>query len=217
MKSVLVKSSARKGTLMKTGRVLEDFPIVCLGGATPDVNGFAILMQNLPADLGVAVVVINHVRSVADLLFDTLTQNAKMPVILVTDKLPIMPNCVFVLPQGWDLHVLDGLFRLKPVSKPRGWTDVITLFLCSLTDHWVGQLVAVILSGLDGDGAKALRDIKEVGGITIAQKIESTGGDPNMPSSAIATGKIDFVLSLEDIAKQIARIAHAKDARRLEL
>jgi chemotaxis response regulator CheB len=85
---------------------------------------------------------------------------------------------------------------------------VITVFLRSLTRHWSGKLIAVIVSGYDGDGAAALCGIKEVGGITIAQKLD-TAGQPDMPESAIASGCIDFVLSPEDIAQEIARIAHA--------
>jgi two-component system, chemotaxis family, protein-glutamate methylesterase/glutaminase len=115
---------------------------------------------------------------------------------------------VFIIPEQRDLHVLGGEFRLKPISKPRGWPDVITVFMRSLTKNWDGKLVAVIVSGFDGDGAAALCGIKEVGGITIAQKPE-TAGQPDMPESAIASGCIDFVLSPEDIAREIVRIAHA--------
>jgi chemotaxis response regulator CheB len=89
---------------------------------------------------------------------------------------------VFVIPEQRDLHVLDGEFRLKPISKPRGWPDVITVFLRSITQHWDGKLIAVIVSGYDGDGAAALCGIKEVGGITIAQKLD-TAGQPDMPES----------------------------------
>jgi chemotaxis response regulator CheB len=103
--------------------------------------------------------------------------------------------------------VLDGEFRLRPISKPTGWPDVITVFLRSLAQHWGGKIIAVIVSGYDGDGAAALRDIKAVGGITIAQKLE-TAGEPDMPGSAIASGCVDFILSPEDIAIEIIRIAH---------
>jgi chemotaxis response regulator CheB len=115
---------------------------------------------------------------------------------------------VYIIPEQRDLHVLDGEFRLKPISKPRGWPDVITVFLRSLTEHWDGTLIAVIVSGYDGDGAAALRGIKDVGGITIAQKLE-TAKQPDMPESAIASGCIDFIHSPEDIAHEIVRIAHA--------
>ncbi len=100
----------------------------------------------------------------------------------------------------------NGLFGLKSISKPRGWPDVITVFLRSLTEHWNGKLIAVIVSGYDGDGADALCGIKEVGGITIAQKLD-TAIQPDMPESAIASGCIDFVLSPENIAQEIVRIA----------
>ena len=109
------------------------------------------------------------------------------------------------------MHVIDGEFRLMPISKPRGWPDVITVFLRSLTENWSGKLIAVIVSGYDGDGAAALCGIKEVGGTTIAQKLD-TALQPDMPETAIESGCIDFVLSPEDIAKQIVKIAYAEPA-----
>jgi len=158
--------------------------------------------------MGVAIVIVNHLRTQATLLHEILPRYTEMPVELITERLVIQPDHVFIIPAQRDLHVLDGEFRLKPISKPRGWPDVITVFLRSLTEHWNGKLIAVIASGYDGDGAAALCGIKEVGGITIAQKLD-TAGQPDMPESAIASGCIDFVLSPEDIAQEIVRIAHA--------
>jgi len=111
--------------------------------------------------MGVAIVIVNHLRTVATMLHDILPQYTVMPVELITDKLDIQPNHVFIIPKQRDLHVLDGEFRLKPISKPRGWPDVITVFLRSLTEHWDGKLIAVIVSGYDGDGAEALRGIEQ--------------------------------------------------------
>jgi two-component system chemotaxis response regulator CheB len=144
-----------------------------VGGSAGGLDAYTRLLKNLPADMGVAIVIVNH---------------------------------VFIIPPQHDLHVLDGEFRLKPVSKPRGWPAVITVFLRSLTEHWDGKLIAVIVSGYDGDGADALCGIRKVGGITIAQKLD-TAAQPEMPESAIASGCIDYVLSPEDIAGKIAQIA----------
>jgi chemotaxis response regulator CheB len=113
---------------------------------------------------------------------------------------------VFIIPEKRDLHVLDGEFRLKPISKPRGWPDVITVFMRSLAENWDGKLIAVIVSGFDGDGSDALNEIKEAGGTTIAQKPD-TAGQPDMPESAIASGFVDFILSPEEIAQKIVQIA----------
>jgi chemotaxis response regulator CheB len=185
-----------------------DFPVVCVGGSAGGLDAYVRLLDHLPADMGVAVVIVNHVRTVATLLHEILPSHTPMPVELITERLLIEPNRVFIIPEQRDLHVLDGEFRLRPISKPRGWPDVITVFLRSLTAHWDGQLVAVIVSGYDGDGAAALCGIREVGGITIAQRPD-TAGQPDMPASAIASGCIDLVLSPEEIAKEIVRIAKA--------
>ena len=188
------------------GLSVTNFPVVCVGGSAGGLDAYIRLLQNLPSDMGVAIVIVNHITSMPTHLHEVLPRFTTMPVDLITEKLQIEPNRIFIIPENRDLHVLNGEFQLKPISKPRGWPDVITVFLRSLTRHWDGKLIAVIVSGYDGDGAAALCGIKEIGGITIAQKL-STASQPDMPESAIASGCIDFVLSPEEIAQQIVRIA----------
>jgi two-component system, chemotaxis family, protein-glutamate methylesterase/glutaminase len=194
---------------MNVRRIAKDFPIVCVGGSAGGLDAYSRLLQNLPADMGVAIVIVNHLRTAATMLHEILPRHTEMPVELITEKLEIRPNHVFIIPEKRDLHILDGEFRLKPISKSWGWPDVITVFLRSLTKNWDGKLIAVIVSGYDGDGAAALCGIKEVGGITIAQKLD-TAKQPDMPESAIESGCIDFVLSPEDIAQKILKISNAQ-------
>jgi two-component system, chemotaxis family, protein-glutamate methylesterase/glutaminase len=190
----------------------NDFPVVCVGGSAGGLDAYTRLLQQLPADLGAAVVIVNHLRTVATRLHEILPRYTEMPVELITEGLHIRPNRVFIIPARRDLHVLGGEFCLKPISKPRGWPDVITVFLRSLTRHWHGKIIAVIVSGYDGDGAAALCGIRDVGGVTIAQTLD-TSAHPDMPASAIASGCIDFILSPENIAGEILRIMQP-DARR---
>ena len=161
--------------------VAKDFPVVCVGGSAGGLDAYIRLLRHLPADMGVAIVIVNHLRTVDTRLQEILPRYTEMPVDLISEGLDLQPNHVFIIPPLRDLHVLDGQFRLKPISKPRGWPDVITVFLRSLTENWDGQLIAVIVSGYDGDGADALCGIKDVGGITIAQK-PATAGQPDMPA-----------------------------------
>lgn len=191
----------------KTMKTTKNFPVVCVGGSAGGLDAYIRLLQHLPANMGVAIVIVNHLRTVATLLHKILPRYTEMPVELITERLDIQPNHVFIIPEKRDLHVLDDEFRLKPISKPRGWPDVITVFFRSLTQNWDGKVIAVIVSGYDGDGAEALCGIKDAGGFTIAQKPD-TAEQPDMPKSAIASGCIDFILSPEDIAKEIVRIAH---------
>lgn len=187
----------------------RNFPVVCVGGSAGGLDAYIRLLENLPADMGVAIVIVNHITAMPTHLHEVLPRFSAMPVELITDRLLIEPDHVFIIPENRDLHVDHGEFRLKPISKPRGWPDVITVFLRSLTRYWDGKLIAVIVSGYDGDGAAALCGIKQVGGITIAQKL-STAKQPDMPQSAINSGCIDFVLSPENIAAEIVRIARAE-------
>ena len=190
---------------MKSESAAGDFPIVCVGGSAGGLDAYIRLLKHLPADMGVAVVIVSHQRTVATMLHRILPSYTAMPVELITERLRIRPNHVFVIPEKCDLHVLQGEFRLKPISKPRGWPDVITVCLRSLTEHWSGKLIAVIVSGYDGDGAAALCGIRDAGGITIAQKLD-TAKEPDMPESAIESGCIDFILPPEEIAKKISWI-----------
>jgi chemotaxis response regulator CheB len=192
---------------MKTKIVAKNFPVVCVGGSAGGLDSYIRLLKNLPADMGVAIVIVNHLREVATLLHEILPKYTEMPVELITEKLDVKPNHVFIIPQKRDLHILNGEFRLKPISKPWGWPDVITVFMRSMSKNWDGRLIAVIVSGFDGDGAAALSDIKDAGGITIAQKPE-TAGQPDMPETAIDSGSIDFILTPEEIAKKLIKIAN---------
>jgi len=194
--------------LMNTKTIVKDFPVVCVGGSAGGLDAYTRLLQHLPVDMGVAIIIVNHLRNVATQLPKILPRYTIMPVELITEKLRIQPNHVYIIPENRDLHVFEGEFRLEPLSKPWGWPDVITIFMRSLTEHWDGKLIAVIVSGCDGDGAAALSGIKEVGGITIAQKPD-TAEQPDMPRSAIASGYIDFILTPEDIAQEIVGIARA--------
>jgi chemotaxis response regulator CheB len=187
----------------------RNFPLVCVGGSAGGLDAYIRLLQNFPADMGVAIVIVNHITTLPTMLHEVLPRFTPMPVDLITDNLLIEPNHVFIIPSNRDLHVEAGEFQLKPISKPRGWPDVITVFLRSLTAYWDGKLIAVIVSGYDGDGAAALCGIQEIGGVTIAQKL-STASQPDMPESAIASGCIDLVLSPEAIAEEIVRIARAE-------
>ena len=188
---------------------MKRFPIVCVGGSAGGLDAYIRLLKHLPSDMGVAIVIVNHITIMPTQLHEVLPRFTSMPVELITESLQIEPDRVFIIPANRDLHVGDGVFLLKPISKPRGWPDVITVFLRSLIACWHGKVIAVIVSGYDGDGAAALCGIQDAGGMTIAQRPD-TATQPDMPQSAMASGCVDFVLSPEDIGRKILEIARAE-------
>ncbi|MEG3153281.1 chemotaxis protein CheB [Sphingomonas sp. RB1R13] len=187
----------------------DNFSIICVGGSAGSLDAYKQFFENLPMNLGIAIVIVNHVTRSFDKLHKILPRHTNMPVDLITDQLLIQPDHVYIIPAKRELHVFAGKFCLRPISKARGWPDVITIFLRSLAQQWDGKLIAVIVSGLDGDGAAAMGDIKRVGGITIVQTPE-TAEWSDMPEDAIKTGSVDFVLSARDIARKISEIVVQK-------
>src|ERR1700681_2053109 len=105
---------------MKAKSAAREFPIVCVGGSAGGLDAYTRLLRHLPADMGVAIVIVNHQRTLATHLHEVLPDFTTMPVELITEGLVIQPNHVFIIPAQRDLHIFDGGFRLMPISKPRG-------------------------------------------------------------------------------------------------
>src|SRR5512140_1274028 len=108
----------RNNTLPMKTKTAKNFPVVCVGGSAGGLDAYIRLLQHLPADTGAAFVIVNHLRTTATRLHEILPHYTKMPVELITDKLEIKPDHVFIIPKKRDLHVLEGEFRLRPISKP---------------------------------------------------------------------------------------------------
>jgi chemotaxis response regulator CheB len=90
---------------MNVRRIAKDFPVVCVGGSAGGFDAYIRLLRHLPADMGVAIVIVNHLRTVATRLHEILPHFTEMPVELITESLLIEPNHVFIIPKQRDLHV----------------------------------------------------------------------------------------------------------------
>lgn len=128
-----------------------------------------------------------------------------MKVQLARPGVVVQPNQVYVLASGDEIAMSDHTLTAQPRTKMRGWSNVVSVFLNSLTasSH---PAIAVILSGMDENGAAALRAFKQRGGIAIAQAPE-TAVHPSMPEAAIRTGDVDSVLAPDKIAGRLEQIA----------
>jgi two-component system, chemotaxis family, protein-glutamate methylesterase/glutaminase len=91
------------------------FPVDCAGGSTGGLDAYTRLLRHLPADLGVGIVIVIHLRTVATHLHEILPRYTEIPVQLITERPIIQPYDVFIIPAQRDLHVLDGEFRLEPI------------------------------------------------------------------------------------------------------
>ena len=81
----------------------NDLPVACVGGSAGGLDAYTRLLRHLPCDLGVAVVIVNHLRHTATMLHEILPNYTAMPVDLITERLAIRPNRVFIIPPQRDL------------------------------------------------------------------------------------------------------------------
>jgi len=181
------------------------FPVVGVGASAGGLEALQQLLRALPRDTGMGFVIVQHLApDHASSLVEILSRATKMPVCEVRDEPEVAPDQVYVIPPGRDMTIAGGKLRLLPQvreARHRG----IDHFFRSLAEDSGHQAIGVVLSGSATDGTLGLEVIKAEGGVTFAQD-ESAQHD-SMPRSAVASGCVDFVLSPEGIAHEIARIA----------
>jgi two-component system CheB/CheR fusion protein len=191
---------------MKTRLSRDRFRVVCLGGSAGGLQAYTDILGALPADTGMAFVIAAHrAPEHTHLLPYLLSAVTKMPVVEVKEGMRLEPNRVFLIPPRMDLTTTGDEFHLRTTARPPGWPKTINLFLFSLAEAIGQRAVAVILSGLDGDGSAALKSIKAAGGVTFAQ---SDATSKSMPREAVETGHVDHLLPANQIAKALLALAH---------
>jgi two-component system, chemotaxis family, CheB/CheR fusion protein len=185
----------------------SQFPVVGIGASAGGLEAFRQLLSHLPADTGMAFVLVQHLDpNQKSLLSEILSRETSMPVVEVQDGMVVEPNCVYVIPPNTKMAIAQGLLKLTTREKMRGVTMPIDAFFLSLAEDRGSRAIAVVLSGGDSDGARGLETVKGAGGITFAQ-CEASAKVSSMPNTAIATGQVDFVLTPPDIAAELANIS----------
>ncbi|MFN6539721.1 MAG: chemotaxis protein CheB [Nostoc sp. EkiNYC01] len=185
----------------------ELFPIVAMGASAGGLEAFTQLLSHLPIDTGMAFVLIQHLSpNQKSLLSEILSRTTQMPVCEVQDGMVVEPNHVYVIPPNARMTISNGVLKLSPREKTRGHFMTVDAFFSSLAEERGSKAIAVVLSGGDADGARGLELIKGAGGITFAQ-CEDTARVSSMPSTAIASGYVDFILPPAAIAEELGKIS----------
>ena len=191
----------------RIGGPLETTPtIVAVGASAGGLDAFSQILENLPRAPNVAIVFVQHLSPQHEsALPSLLAAKTSLPVMQVTDGMRIEANHVYVVPPNVQMEIDDGHLNLLPRPHDRSQFTPIDFFFESLARSAQERAIGVILSGTASDGSIGIREIKAVGGITIAQKHETAKYD-GMPRAAIATGMIDLVLSPKEIADHISHV-----------
>ena len=206
--SGMAAKKKRTGHRSKRGfAAREFFPVVGIGASAGGFEAFGEMLSALPADTGMAFVLIQHLDPTHEsMLAPLLARKSALPVNQVTDGMVVEPNHVYVTPPNARMEIHDGLLKLVQRAAAGEKNMPIDYFFQSLAAYGKDAAIGVILSGTATDGTFGLKAIKAEGGICFAQDEESAKY-PGMPASAIAAGCVDFALPPRKIAAELTRIA----------
>lgn len=193
------------------------FPVVGLGGSAGGLQALMTFFEHLPADPGMAFVVILHLSPHHESnAAQILQRSTAMPVQQVTDTVAIEVDHVYVIPPHFDLRMQGEQLQLDAMVRPVGSAVAIDLFFRTLAQVHQDLAFCVVLSGTGSDGATGLAAVKAEGGVTLAQAPDGAEWS-DMPRAAIATGLVDIVLPVEDLGKRLVELAvNAKRLSRSE-
>lgn len=179
--------------------------IVGIGASAGGLAALQTFFEHVPADTGLAFVVVVHLAPYHEShLAELLQAHAHLPVQQVNETTELVPDRVYVIPPNANLSAIDTHLRVTEMEEPRLRRAPIDHFFRTLASEHDGQAVGVILTGTGSDGTLGIQEIKAKGGLIVVQ-------DPNeaeysgMPQSAVATRLVDFILPVAEIPEAILR------------
>ena len=179
--------------------------VVGIGASSGGLRALQQFVKAVPADSGLAYVVIMHLDPERESRMSELLQDrAPIPVTQVSEPVAVEANHIYVIPPGHDLTMRAGDLELRPRGERVDHAPV-DLFFRTLAEACGADAVGVILSGTGSDGTAGIRYIREAGGITAVQAPDEAAYE-GMPASAISTGLIDVVLPSADIPCELIRL-----------
>jgi two-component system CheB/CheR fusion protein len=183
------------------------FPIVGIGASAGGLDAFRRLLGALPSATGMAYVFVQHLEpNHESILTELLSQLTRMVVMEVGGDVLVERNHVYVIPPASDLIFADGTLKLIARDFSGAAHLPIDSFLQTLAKAQGSQAIGVVLSGMGSDGTLGLAAIEAAGGIAFVQAPSSAKHD-EMPLNALAYHGVHFVLTPEDIAAELTRLA----------
>ena len=177
--------------------------VVGMGGSAGALEAFEQFFTHMPADSGLAFVLVTHMDPAhKGMMPELLGRCTSMPVMQVEESMPVRPNHVYIIPPNKDMSILNGTLHLMELSAPRGVRAPIDLFLRHLAEDQEDRAVAIIMSGMGTDGTLGIKAIKEHLGLALAQDARSAKYD-SMPKSAIGTGLMDYVAPAQELPEKL--------------
>jgi two-component system, chemotaxis family, CheB/CheR fusion protein len=185
-----------------------NFPVVGVGASAGGLEASRKLVGALPADSGMAFILIQHLDPTHEsMMVGLLSNHTRMKVLQAKQGMLIERDHIYVIPPGSFLSVVNGALHLSEPKARHGARLPFDFLLHSLATEYGTRAICIVLSGTGTDGCLGLKSIKEKGGLVIVQDPDEAGYD-GMPRNAISTGAVDLVLPVAKMPDAIIKWAH---------
>ncbi len=179
------------------------FYVVGVGASAGGLEALESFFEHMPADAGMAFVVVQHLSpDFKSLMDELLSRRTEIAIHRVEDGMAVEPNAIYLIPPKKEMIISGGRLLLTDKDPATGLSLPIDTFLRSLAQDLGERAVGIVLSGTGSDGSRGVRAIHEAGGLVIVQSEETARFD-GMPRSAIETGVVDLVLPPGSMAQAL--------------
>ena len=190
--------------------------VVGVGASAGGLDAFKQLLGVLPADSGMAFLLVQHLDPThRSLLTELLAPCTSMPVMDADQGMELRPNTIYIIRPDTALAVKNGKIELSTPQLHRGVRLPVDHLFRSLAHNYGSRAAGIVLSGAGSDGSSGLRDLKSAGGLTVAQNPDNSA-QTGMPQSAIDTGMVDLVLDINQIPAALQRFSNLPPSAQLE-
>ncbi len=170
--------------------------IIAIGASAGGLEEIVSFFNHTPLD-GVSYIIIQHLSSdFKSRMVELLTRHSMLAVKEAENAETIKSNVIYLIPNNKYMTINDGKLYIEEKEKSQAPHLTINRFFTSLAASNGQKAIGIIFSGLGSDGTEGIKLIKEAGGMAMVRNPETTQFS-SMPSHAIATGMIDFVLEPE--------------------
>ncbi|MCA1564410.1 MAG: PAS domain S-box protein [Acidobacteria bacterium] len=193
----------------------KNFLVVGIGASAGGIQALREFFERVPAESGMAYVVILHLSPDHDSQLASVLQSASLiPVTQVVDHVRVEPNRVYVIPPNKNLAMNDGHLDISNMTSTGVRRAPVDIFFRTLAESHGARAVSVVLSGTGADGSMGMKRVKENGGLCIVQDPQEAEYS-DMPRHSLATNLVDYVLPVAEIPARI--IAYREQLKLISL
>lgn len=186
-----------------TDKTLNSIPVVAIGASAGGFDALKKFFNALPPEPGMAFVLVQHLDPTHESsMADLMSRYTLLKVLQAKDGMKIESDHLYIIPPNRDMGMINGNLQLIEPLEPHGLRLPINFFLNNLADDQKENSIAIIFSGYGSDGTMGIKSIKASGGMVMAQD-PGTADSDSMPSSAIQTGLVDFILPPEEMPEKL--------------